>query len=40
MFELTAHMQFVGTNIVKSCMISGFLCGVNDIFALLESYTA
>jgi len=40
MFELTTHIQFFGTNLEKSCMISGFLCGVNDIFALLERYTA
>jgi hypothetical protein len=40
MFELTPYVQFVETNIEKSCTISGFLCGVNDIFALLERYTA
>ena len=40
MFELTTHMQFFGTNLEKSCMISRFLCGINDVFALLERYTA
>jgi hypothetical protein len=40
MFELTAQVQLVATNIVKSCMISGLLCSTNEIFALLERYTA